>query len=83
MYVPPRLIRVAAPVALVVLTLAGAGLARASLHELAAAQSLSAAAPDLLGPIDAGGRTGWDCPPERAARASHVREAQLPDDAGR
>ncbi len=80
---PPRWVKFAAPVALVVLTLAGASLARASLDELAAAQTLAAPAPDLLGPIDAGGRTGWDCAPERAARSARVREAQLPDETGR
>jgi hypothetical protein len=83
MDVPPRWVRLAAPVALVVLTLAGAGLARASLDELAAAQTLLAPAAGLLGPIDAGGRTGWDCPPERTARASTVRGAELPDESGR
>jgi hypothetical protein len=81
--VSPRWSRVAAPVALVVLILGGAGLAYASLDELSAAQQISAPAPDLLGPIDATGRTGWDCPPERAARAGRPHEALLPDDSGR
>ncbi len=79
----PRWARVAAPVALVVLILGGASLARASLDELAAAQTLASGVPDLLGPIDAGGRTGWDCPPERAARSGRVHEALLPDETGR
>jgi hypothetical protein len=81
--VSPHFARVAAPVALVVLILGGAGLARASLDELAAAQTLSGATPELLGPIDAGGRTGWDCPPERAARSGRAHEALLPDETGR
>ncbi len=79
---PPLLARLATPVALLVLILASAGLARASLDELSSAQSLVSAAPALLGPIGPTGRTGWDCPPERAARASHAREAMLPDDTG-
>ena len=35
---------------------------------------------DLLGPITEGGRTGWDCAPERAARAAAARAAELPAD---
>jgi hypothetical protein len=49
---------------------------------LSSAQSLVSGSPALLGPIGPTGRTGWDCPPERAARASHAREAMLPDDTG-
>jgi hypothetical protein len=77
---PPRLARFATPVAIAVLILAGASLARASIDELAAAQTFTFSAPSLLGPISALGRSGWDCAPERAARASNPRAAELPDD---
>ena len=36
------------------------------------------AAPSLLGPITEYGRTGWDCAPERAARAKSPTDAGLP-----
>lgn len=36
------------------------------------------AAPSLLGPITEFGRTGWDCAPERAARAKNATDAGLP-----
>ncbi len=36
------------------------------------------AAPSLLGPITEYGRTGWDCAPERAARAKNATDAGLP-----
>lgn len=36
------------------------------------------ALPDLLGPIDESGRTGWECRPEKAASAVHARDAELP-----
>ena len=32
----------------------------------------------LLAPIAEGGRTGWDCTPEKAARATAARAAELP-----
>ncbi len=35
-------------------------------------------APALLGPITETGRTGWDCLPERTARATSARAAELP-----
>ncbi len=38
------------------------------------------AAPGLLGPITERGRTGWDCAPERAARARKAAAAELPQD---
>jgi hypothetical protein len=34
--------------------------------------------PALLGPITESGRTGWDCAPERAARARQASGAELP-----
>jgi hypothetical protein len=34
--------------------------------------------PALLGPITESGRTGWDCAPERAARARDAVTAELP-----
>jgi hypothetical protein len=36
------------------------------------------AAPGLLGPITELGRTGWNCAPERAARARTASDAGLP-----
>jgi hypothetical protein len=80
---PPRLVRFATPVAIVVLIFAGASLARASLDELAVAQTFTSSPPALLGPINALGRAGWDCAPEKAARTSDPRAAGLPDDASR
>jgi hypothetical protein len=79
---PQSLVRWAILVGVVVLTLAGFGLARASVGELAALRLVPSAAPTLLGPILESGRTGWECAPERAASAVHVRAAELPDDAG-
>lgn len=38
------------------------------------------APPALLGPITENGRTGWDCAPERAARAHTAAAAGLPGD---
>ncbi len=81
---PPRLLRFAAPAAaFVVLILGGASLARASLDELAVAQTLTSSTPMLLGPINGLGRVGWDCTPEKAARSTSARDAELPDDASR
>ena len=55
----------------------------------AAAQSLEALADPtwsvrlgLLGPIDELGRNGWDCEPERAAKARAIRDADLPSPSG-
>jgi hypothetical protein len=79
----PRLRRLAAPAAFVVLILSGMSLARASLDELAVAGALTSSTPMLLGPINGLGRTGWDCAPEKAARAVNARAAELPDDTGR
>jgi hypothetical protein len=36
------------------------------------------ASPALLGPITETGRTGWNCPPERAATARTASAAGLP-----
>jgi len=69
--------------AVVVLIAGGASLARASLDELAVAQSLASSPAPLLGPINSLGRTGWDCAPEKAARAARIAEAELPDEASR
>lgn len=60
----------------------GLGLARSAaeaIDEFSAALTPSSA-PALLGPVDAGGRTGWDCAPERAAGAEHAADAKLPAD---
>jgi hypothetical protein len=70
-------------VAVVVLIGAGAGLARASVDELAGVRLVPSAVPSLLGPITSLGRTGWDCAPERAARTASVAHAELPNDADR
>ncbi|HEX3550268.1 MAG TPA: hypothetical protein VHT53_07835 [Candidatus Elarobacter sp.] len=40
----------------------------------------ASAPPALLGPITEGGRTGWDCAPERAATARTATAAGLPRD---
>jgi hypothetical protein len=80
---PRLLVRLSVPVLVVVLMFGGAGLARAALDELALAQSLTSATPGMLGPINSLGRTGWDCAPEKAARASRAGHAELPDDASR
>jgi hypothetical protein len=77
------LARFAVPLITVVLILGGVGLARASLDDLAVAQSLASSPTPLLGPINSLGRTGWDCAPEKAARAARVRAAELPDDTSR
>ena len=65
-------------VAAVVLVGSAVGLARASVDELASAQLLPSQAPSVLGPISALGRVGWDCAPERAARATRADSAELP-----
>jgi hypothetical protein len=39
---------------------------------------VSSAPPPLLGPINEGGRSGWNCPPERAALARTATAAALP-----
>jgi hypothetical protein len=80
---PRVLARFSIPLAVVVLIFGGVGLARASFDELAVAQSLASSPSALLGPINSMGRTGWDCTPEKAARAARVREAELPDDTSR
>jgi hypothetical protein len=67
-------------VAALVLVGSAAGLARASVNELAEHSLVPSALPALLGPISALGRAGWDCVPERAAQASLVDHADLPND---
>jgi hypothetical protein len=52
--------------------------AEATLEDLGHAQIRPSGLADLLGPITDSGRTGWDCAPERAARAVSAREAELP-----
>ena len=79
---PQSLVRWAILVGVVVLTLAGFGLARASVDELSSLRLVPSAAPALLGPILESGRTGWECAPERAASAGNARSAELPDDVG-
>ena len=49
-----------------------------SLEELLAGALTPSAAPQMLGPITSGGRTGWECKPERAAAAAPWRNAELP-----
>jgi hypothetical protein len=70
-------------VAVVVLIGAGAGLARASVDELAGVVLVPSAVPGLLGPISSLGRVGWDCAPERAARAASAAHAELPHETDR
>lgn len=63
-------------------TLAAAGgigvAAELSLDELSRPQLAPSADAGLLGPITEVGRTGWDCAPEKAARAKTARAADLP-----
>jgi hypothetical protein len=56
--------------------------AGASLEDMLAGALTPSAAPPLLGPITSGGRTGWECKPERAAAAARYRQAELPADPG-
>jgi len=79
---PRLLVRLSVPALVVVLIFGGVGLARASLDELALAQSLTST-PEMLGPINSLGRSGWDCAPEKAARSARPSHAELPDDASR
>jgi hypothetical protein len=58
-----------------------AGVGAAAGAELLAGDpgSLAVSAPPaLMGPITENGRTGWDCAPERAARARTATAAGLP-----
>ena len=58
---------------------ASAGVAAAA--DLATGDSSTLASSDLpalLGPITEGGRVGWSCPPERAARSERADTADLP-----
>ena len=77
------LARFAVPLITVVLILGGVGLARASLDDLAVAQSLASSPTPLLGPINSLGRSGWDCAPEKAARAATPMRAELLSDQGK
>lgn len=77
---PHILRRLLIPVAVVVLIAGGAGLARASLDQVSLAESMTSSVPALLGPINSLGRSGWDCAPEKAARASTPVRAELPSD---
>lgn len=54
--------------------------AEASLEELGRSQLQPSAFAELLGPITESGRVGWDCAPERAARAATASAAELPAD---
>jgi hypothetical protein len=79
-------VRLALGIALTLLGLGSAGLARASLVALdgvAGAAYAPSATPGLLGPINETGRTGWDCAPERMAAASQAAHSALPDADGR
>ena len=51
---------------------------RVAANDLTNAALPTSAAPGLLGPIDALGRNGWRCLPERAAATSVARDAELP-----
>jgi hypothetical protein len=75
--------RLLIPAAVVVLIGGGVGLARASLDELAMAESMTSSTPALLGPINSLGRNGWNCAPEKMARATRPNDAELPDDQSR
>jgi len=75
--------RLAFGIAFALLTAGSVGFARASLvtlDELATAQLQPSTAPALLGPINEAGRNGWQCAPERAAKATRPRDAELPSD---
>jgi hypothetical protein len=71
--------------AVALLTLAGAGFARASvlaLDAVAGTQLDASAIPVQLGPINELGRNGWKCEPEQGAKAHAARAAALPDNDG-
>jgi len=78
-------VRLTLILAAAVLAFGGAGLARASVQtidQLTSGALTPSAAPSLLGPINALGRVGWDCIPERSARTTSARDARLPDASG-
>ena len=78
-------LRLSLVLAAAVFAFGAAGLARASLQtidEMTNAVLVPSAPPGLLGPIDAVGRIGWDCVPERTAGAPSARDARLPDASG-
>jgi hypothetical protein len=78
-------VRLAFGIAFALLTAGSAGFARASvvaLEDLANAQLQPTALPALLGPINELGRNGWQCVPERAAKAARATSAELPADDG-
>jgi hypothetical protein len=52
--------------------------AEISLEELSRPHLAPSADVGLLAPITDAGRTGWDCAPEKAARATTARAAELP-----
>jgi hypothetical protein len=54
--------------------------AEATLDELGRLQVKPSELRDLLGPITESGRVGWNCTPERAARSTTARDAELPTD---
>lgn len=49
-----------------------------SLTTIDAASLLPSETPELLGPINETGRTGWACRPEQAASAKAPASAELP-----
>jgi|GEM_PF-671073 len=74
-------VRVAFIAGVALLGFGATGFARASvaaLEDLAGGAFVASGAPALLGPIDAAGRNGWQCAPERAAQASRPDAAELP-----
>jgi|HubBroStandDraft_6_1064221.scaffolds.fasta_scaffold1134968_2 hypothetical protein len=76
---PKAVGRLATLITVAVLISAGAGLARASVDALDAVHLAPSATPGLLGPINSLGRAGWDCFPERAAKATTAAHAELPN----
>jgi hypothetical protein len=66
---------------LVVLLATAGGLAigaELSIDDLGHSQLAPSSAAPLLAPITEVGRKGWDCMPEKAARAKTARAAELP-----
>ena len=66
---------------LVVLLATAGGLAigaEQSLDEIERTPLLPSSSASLLAPITEVGRKGWDCMPEKAARAKTARAAELP-----
>lgn len=52
--------------------------AEVTLEELGRTPLLASPQAPMLGPVTEVGRTGWNCMPEKAARAKTARAAELP-----